>query len=318
MATHARPVLRLGTRGSDLARWQAERVRALLGRRGVGTDLVVIRTSGDEVTGGPPDPPRGPATAVKRLFTKEIEQALLEDRIDVAVHSLKDLAAVLPDGLTIAAYPERTDPRDSLVSPAGLRLERLTRGGRVGTASVRRRAALLAARPDLEIVPIRGNVPTRLRRLDADGLDAIVLAAAGLERLRVDARSVPLSPDVVTPAPGQGALAVQCRADDADTLLHLRPLDDARVRAQVEAERAALARLEGGCQAPIGALCAGDDGGLVLDVRVYAPDGSQTLHARTAIDEQAPERGGREAAEHLLREGAGELIAAARERGGDG
>jgi len=317
MVTHARPVLRLGTRGSALARWQAERVRELLHGRGVKADLVIVRTFGDE-GGGPPDVPRDPTVAVKRLFTKEIEDALLARRIDLAVHSLKDLAAVQPDRLVLAACPERADPRDVLVSRDGRGLFDLREAARVGTSSVRRRAALLAARPDLVVVPMRGNVPTRLHKLETDELDGVVLAAAGLTRLGVAVPWAALEPDVVTPAPGQGALAVQCRDDDPDTLLHARPLDDPAVGAQIRAERAALARLEGGCQAPIGALCRTEGSGLVLDVRVYALDGSRVLHARVTVDPGDPEAAGRDAADRLLADGAGELIGAARAGGANG
>jgi len=301
--------LRIGTRGSDLALWQARRVQALLAAREVPADLVAIHTSGDEGGRGRP----APGTTGKGLFTKEIEDALLAERVDLAVHSLKDLTAELPRGLAIAAYPEREDPRDALVSSRGGSVPDLPRGARVGTSSLRRRAALLAARSDLKIVALRGNVPTRVKKVGRDGLDAAVLALAGLKRLGLDALAVPLSPDWFPPAPGQGALAIEARADDGPVLDLLRPLDQPAVRCAVEAERAALAELEGGCQAAIGAFCEHGGEGLVLHVRVFAPDGTRHLSAAGPVDSGDPATSGRMVAHDLLRQGARELIRAADE-----
>lgn len=296
--------LRIGTRGSELARWQAARVQALLAARGAAAELVPIRTGGDR--GLAP----GPGLTGKGLFTKEIEDALLAGTVDLAVHSLKDLPTGLPRGLMLAAFPERADSRDALVScwPGGV--EGLPRGARVGTSSLRRRAALLARRPDLEIVPLRGNVPTRVRRVGSGGVDATVLALAGLTRLALGDRAIPLDPAQHPPAPGQGALAVEVRADDQRVLDLVRALDDPAVRAAVLAERAALAALEGGCRAAIGAWCDGRRGASVLHVRVYAPDGSRSLEASAPIDARDPEAAGLRAAEGLLRAGASELIRA--------
>lgn len=301
-------VLRIGTRGSDLARWQASRVQALLAERGVAAELVTIRTGGDD--------PRARRTAQvtgKGLFTKEIEDALLAGSVDLAVHSLKDLPTETPKGLVLAAFPERADPRDALVSrwPGGL--EALPAGARVGTSSLRRRAALLVARADLEIVPLRGNVPTRVRRVGRDGLDAAVLALAGLQRLQLDADVVALDPLRHVPAPGQGALAVQARSDDRSVLALVRPLDDASVRAAVEAERGALAALEGGCRAAIGAFCAADGNDLTLHVRVFAPDGTESLGASVPVRRRAPAKSGADAARQLLEAGAARLVQAGQE-----
>lgn len=305
--TYPSSVLKIGTRGSDLARWQAERVRELLAHAGVRAELVTIRTSGDE---GSPVAPPAPGTTGKGRFTKEIEEALLAGRVDLAVHSLKDLGAVLPEGLVVAAYPEREDPRDALVSVAGSDLMTLPRGARVGTSSLRRGAALLAARPDLEIVPLRGNVPTRVNKVGPGGLDAAVLALAGLKRLGLAERAVPLAPEQVPPAPGQGALALEARADDGAVLERLRALDRPEVRRAVEAERAALAELEGGCTAAIGALCAAGPDGMVLQVWVFAPDGSEVLWARRLVEPHDPARSGVSVARELLDRGARRLIEA--------
>ena len=299
--------LRIGTRGSDLARWQATRVRDLLAARGVAAELVTIRTSGDEGSRARP----APGTTGKGLFTKEIEDALLGGRVDLAVHSLKDLSVELPRGLTIAAYPEREDARDALVSAHGGGVIELPRGARVGTSSLRRRAALLAARPDLEIVTLRGNVPTRVKQVGRNGLEAAVLALAGLKRLGLADGAVPLPLDWFPPAPGQGALALEARANDRAVLDLLRPLDQPSVRCAVEAERTALAELEGGCQAAIGAFCEHGRDGLVLQVRVFAPDGTRQLSARGPVDPGDPAKSGRIVARDLVLQGARDLIRAA-------
>lgn len=301
--------LRIGTRGSDLARWQATRVQGLLAAGGVSAELVTIRTSGDEGSRSRP----APGTTGKGRFTKEIEDALLGGRVDLAVHSLKDLSAELPPGLTIAAYPEREDPRDALVSVTRGDVQQLPRGARVGTSSLRRRAALLAARPDLVIVALRGNVPTRVKKVGTDGLNAAVLALAGLKRLGLADGAVPLAPDLFPPAPGQGALALEARAGDRGVLELLAPLDQPAVRCAVEAERTALAELEGGCQAAIGAFCEYGRDGLVLNVRVFAPDGTRQLSAKGPVNPGDPVSSGRTVARDLLLQGARDLIRAADE-----
>lgn len=303
--TNPARTLRIGTRASELAKWQASRVVTLLAARGVAATLVPIRTSGDDRRVLP-----GPGVTGKGLFTKEIEDALLAGQVDLAVHSLKDLPTETSSGLTLAAFPERADVRDAVVSRRAGGLEGLPERARVGTSSLRRRAALLAFRPDLEIVPLRGNVPTRVRRVGAGDLDAVVVALAGLTRLGLADGAVPLDPLRHPPAPGQGALAVEVRAGDEPVLDLVRPLDDTGVRTAVVAERAALGALEGGCRAAIGAWCGGDGSGLTLHVRVYAPDGSRRLDASSVVNPRDPEAAGLRAADELLRAGAAELIRA--------
>ena len=241
----------LGTRGSPLATWQAEWVRkALLSRHaGLEVRLEVIRTAGDAMLAAP-----SPGATPKGLFTKEIEVALLSGRIDLAVHSLKDLPTALPEGLALAAVPVREDPADVLVSAAGCRLDELPRGATVMTGSPRRRAQLLHRRRDLQVVPIHGNIQTRLRKLGESGAQAMVLAGAGLVRLGLaDRIAERLDPAQMLPACGQGALAVESRSDANEVLELLMPLDDGPARLAVTAERSFLAALGGGCRAPIGA-----------------------------------------------------------------
>ncbi|MFQ6047510.1 MAG: hydroxymethylbilane synthase [Gemmatimonadales bacterium] len=300
-------MLRIGTRGSALALWQANHVGSLLSERGVAAEIITIRTSGDE--GGI----RHSGIAVKGTFTKEIETALVERRVDIAVHSLKDLMIDLPPGLVVAAYPERADRRDALVTRERVGLADLPRGARVGTASLRRRAAVLRARPDLHMIPLRGNVPTRLRRVDDGTVDAAVLAMAGLERLGLGDRGVPLDPEVVVPAPGQGALAIEARELDTATLEIIAALDDEDVRMSVEAERAALARLETGCNVPIGATCLPHAGRWNLRVTVYAVDGTESMTSVVPVDADRPRAAGTRAAEELLGRGARRLIDGAME-----
>jgi len=268
MSPHA--ALRLGTRGSDLARTQSGTVAAALERLGATVELVIIKTSGDTNTAG-----SFASIGPQGVFVREIEQALVERRIDLAVHSFKDLPTKSPAELTIAAVPPRVDPADLLL----VRREALSggaddwlplkRGARVGTASARRRAWLAHFRPDLAVEPLRGNVPTRVSRLEEGRFDAILLAAAGVERLQAEQRLgsalagvtvLRLDPKRFVPAPAQGALAVQCRRDDARVLDMLARLDDAQSRAAVTAERDALARAEGGCDVAFGAYCAAEGG----------------------------------------------------------
>ncbi len=299
------PLLRIGTRGSALARAQARRVQTCLHQLGVDTELVIIRTSGDE-------PRSSRREIVKGLFTKEIEAALLDGDVDVAVHSLKDLLLDQPKGLMLAAFPERADPRDALVTRDGRSVAELATSAQIGTSSLRRRAALLAARPDIRIEPLRGNVPTRVERVDRGELDGAVLAMAGLERLGMAGRGVPLDATVFVPAPGQGALALQTRTDDETTNVIVRRLDQCTVRAQVEAERAALQLLAGGCEVPIGAVCVPERNETMLHVTVYAPDGSQSLSARAVLDSSNPVATGESAARELIAKGAAPLLELAR------
>jgi len=261
----ARAKLRLGTRGSELARTQSGTMAAALARLGVAVELTIIKTSGDQNTTS-----TFASIGPQGVFVREIEQALVERRIELAVHSFKDLPTKSPPELVIAAVPARVDPadlllvrRDALAGAADDWLP-LKTGARVGTASARRRAWLKHFRPDLVVEPLRGNVPTRVRRLEEGRFDAIVLAAAGVERLQAEQRLgsaladiavLKLDPKRFVPAPAQGALAVQCRLDDARVLEALAAIDDAPSRAAVTAERDALARAEGGCDVAFGAYC---------------------------------------------------------------
>lgn len=266
--------LRVGTRGSRLARAQAGLVAEGLRKHvpDLAVELVLIETFGDAHRDVALKPELG-----QSFFTKEIEAALLSGEVDVAVHSCKDLATVLPVGLRLGAIPPREDPRDVLVSRAG-RLSDLPAGARVGTSSPRRRGFLAAARPDLEVVDMRGNVPTRVAALDEGVLDAIVLAAAGLVRLGLTERITErLEPDVMTPAAAQGALAVQTREDDPKTNALVAHLDDRASRSAVLAERACLRRLEAGCQAPVGALARVSGAQLALDAAVVRPGGPEAV-----------------------------------------
>lgn len=287
--------LRLGTRGSLLALTQSRMIAGLLEARhpGLAVEIVEIRTSGDRIQDVPLGPHLGQA-----FFTKEIEDALLEDRVDLAVHSCKDLATVLPEGLTLGAVPTRENPRDALVSAHGT-LARLAAGARVGTSSMRRRRFLAAYRPDLEVVDLRGNVPTRVGAVDEGRCHAVVLAMAGLRRLGLEARiTEELDPSVLLPAAAQGALAVEVREADEVALAAVAVLDDAVARAEVTAERACLRRLEAGCQAPVGVLGRADGQGLVLRAAVAGPDGVVSVHL--AGDPDGAEALGVRAAEGLL------------------
>lgn len=264
----AEPLI-IGSRGSALALWQANWIRGQLGQAAGG--IQVIRTTGDRIT----DVPLAQVGA-KGLFTKEIEEALLAGQIDVAVHSLKDMPTELPEGLTLAAIPEREDVRDAVV---GLRLEQMKPGARVGTSSLRRSAQLKAMRPDLDLRPIRGNVDTRIRKLEEGEFEAIVLAAAGLRRLGLAGRIAELlEPSVMLPATGQGALAVETRASGKG-FDEVQALNHSATRVAVTAERAMLRALGGGCQVPIGGYARVRNGSVELDGLVIAPDGSRVVRA---------------------------------------
>ncbi len=291
--------MKLGTRGSRLAQWQAEWVRDRLSARGVTAEIVVIATRGDAEVDRPLHELEG-----KGFFTKEIEDALLAGRIDVAVHSLKDLPTQLPDGLALAAVPERHDAREALVG--GTRLTDLAAGARVGTSSLRRMTQVRYLRPDLQVVSLRGNVPTRVRKaLAGDGCDAALLALAGLERLGLAERAAPLDPLEVMPAPGQGALGLEIRANDGPTRDALRPLADAVSTRAVAAERALLAALGGGCQAPVAAWVDGQR----LFGRVTGLDGAVQHTASAPIDSARPEAAGEAVARLLEADGAASLLA---------
>ena len=273
--------LRIGTRGSPLARVQTALVcRALeaahpeLAASGV-LEVVAIRTTGDRVVDRPLAELGG-----KGLFCKEIETALLAGRIDLAVHSMKDLPTWLPDGLVIGAVLPRGDPRDVLIARAPTTIAELPEGALIGTASVRRRAQLLARRPDLRVADFRGNVETRLGKLAAGEVDAAVLALAGLERLGIEpAGAVVLAPEVMLPAVGQGAIGIECRASDASARTLLAAIDDPASSACLRAERALLAALDGSCHTPIAGHAELDGGRLRLRALIARPDGSECLRA---------------------------------------
>lgn len=297
--------MKLGTRGSQLARWQAEWVRDRLAENGVAAELVVIKTRGDAEVDRPLHELEG-----KGFFTKEIEDALLEGRIDVAVHSLKDLPTALPPGLALGAVPRRHDPREALVN--GTSLHELAPGTRIGTSSLRRVAQVCFLRPDLVVVPLRGNVPTRVRKVEArDGLDAALLAIAGLERLDLGKHGSVVDPLEVMPAPGQGALGIEVRDRDTATRKALQTLHDSASAVAVTAERALLAALGGGCQAPVAAYVGSREqgAGSRLYGRVTAQDGSVQLTASADVDPKHPEQAGETVARLLEGEGAASLLA---------
>ena len=270
--------LRVGTRGSPLALAQTEEALAHLRRAHADLEFetVEIRTQGDE--GYRED--LGTPLDGKRAFTKRIEEALLDGKVDLAVHSLKDVPTELVPGLEIAAVPPRADPRDVLVTNGDHNLTHLPPGTRVGTSSLRRKAQLLAEWPKLRIVELHGNVGTRLRRLDAHEYDAVVVAAAGLSRLGLgDRKPQPIDPAVLTPAPGQGALALESRTADARVHALLKAVDDPASRAATDAERTLSARLGGGCNVPFGALATVAEGALLLRAVVASPDGRRIVRA---------------------------------------
>ncbi|MGE5645010.1 MAG: hydroxymethylbilane synthase [Acidobacteriota bacterium] len=294
-------MLTIGSRGSKLALWQAEWVKARLEALGETCRIEIIKTTGDKIT----DVPLAKVGS-KGLFTKEIEEALLDGRIDLAVHSLKDLPTELPAGLKIAAVPAREDARDAL---AGRRLADLPAGARVGTSSLRRVAQLRAARPDLIIESVRGNLDTRLRKLDEGQYDAIVLAAAGLTRLGWASRIAEcFAPEVMCPAVGQGALAIETR-ETGEAARVCAGLDEARVHAAVDAERAVLAALGGGCQVPIGAYGQAVGDRLELTAIAALPDGSRMVRRSASGPLAESARIGRELGAELLDAGAREILA---------
>jgi hydroxymethylbilane synthase len=299
--------LRIGTRSSALALAQAEEVRALLGREGLEAEIVPITTTGDEGTPAG-SAPLGAGATLKGLWIDAIVEALRNGEIDVAVHSAKDLPAEDEEDLTIGAVPERADPRDVLI----LAPEREPGPGvRIGTSSLRRRAQLLAAYPGVQVVELRGNVPTRLRKVTDGEVDGAVLAAAGLARLSlvpVDARE--LGVDVMVPAPGQGCLAVQCRTEDRSTQAALTMLEHRPSRIALETERALVRLLEGGCALPLGAIAAAKRDTVRLAGLVASSDGSQVVTA--AAEAHAPERAAGLVADQLLELGAGSILDGAR------
>ncbi len=293
-------MLVIASRGSQLALWQAHWVEQQLAKLGHQSRIEIVKTTGDKIT----DVPLA-QVGTKGLFTKEIEEALLEGRADLAVHSLKDLPTELPEGLVLAAVPPREDPRDAIV---GRPLADLPRGAKVGTSSLRRAAQLRKFRPDLQIESVRGNLDTRLRKLDKGRYDAIVLAAAGLKRLGWSGRIAELLPaEIMCSAVGQGALAIETRTGGAGRDV-CATLDHADTRAAVTAERGVLAALGGGCQVPIGAFATADDARLRITAVVASPDGSELVRGDAEGASAEAERIGRVLGEDLLNRGARTIL----------
>ncbi len=297
--------MRLGTRGSLLALQQAHMVKKWVEELNpeIAVTLIHIKTTGDKLdfplfqVGG------------KGLFVKEIEEALTRKEIDLAVHSAKDLPAIIPEGLILLAFPEREDPRDALVSQGGKGFEEVPQGGKIGTGSLRRKAQLLNLRPDLEIVPLRGNLDTRLKKLMAMNLDGVILAAAGLRRMNWEGQvSEFFDPETMVPAIGQGALAVETREGDERARRAVAPLDHPPTRVSVLAERAFLRRLEGGCQVPIGGLARIRAERLVLTGLVAGIDGRRVVKGKVEGPLEKNTELGVQLAEELLGRGAEEIL----------
>ena len=295
-------LLRIGSRGSQLALWQSNHISALLREGGHEVEIEIIKTTGDKIT----DVALA-QVGTKGMFTKEIEEALLERRVDLAVHSLKDLPTELAPEFEIAAITTRENPRDAFLSRHFESIHDLPQKSRVGTSSLRRQAQLKALRPDLDVFPLRGNVDTRLRKLEEGEYDAIILAAAGLNRLGLTQRIRAILPeDIMCPAAGQGALGIEIRAGDAALREQLKFLDDPAARASTTAERALLNELGGGCQVPIGAFAEVRDGIVRLTGVVARPDGSMVLRdVRTGTD---PKSLGESLGRSLLERGGKEIL----------
>ena len=300
--------IRIATRKSPLAMWQAEHVAAALkaAHPGMEVELLAMSTQGDKILDTPLAKIGG-----KGLFIKELEQAMLDDRADIAVHSMKDVPVEFPPGLHLSTIMEREDPRDAFVSNHFSRFDDLPKGATVGTSSLRRQCQLLDQRPDLEIHPLRGNVNTRLRKLDEGEYDAIILAAAGLIRLDFDDRITHfIEPEQSLPAVGQGAVGIECRIDDPRINELLAPLNHEETALRVRAERAMNNRLEGGCQVPIAGHAIIQDDQLFLRGLVGTTDGEEIVRGEIAGPAEAGEAMGTALAEELLQRGASEILKA--------
>ncbi|GHE20996.1 hydroxymethylbilane synthase [Halomonas urumqiensis] len=301
--------LRIATRKSQLAMWQAEHVRDRLiaANPGLEVELVAIVTRGDKILDTPLAKVGG-----KGLFVKELEEAMLDGRADIAVHSMKDVPMHFPEGLGLSVILEGAEPTDAFVSNRYARFDELPEGAKIGTSSLRRGLQMSESRPDLQILTLRGNVQTRLSKLDDGEFDAIILATSGLKRLGLGARiAQELPPEVCLPACGQGALGIECRLHDPELISLLAPLDDAATATRVRAERAMNTRLEGGCQVPIGGHAIFENDGQTLWLRalVGTPDGTRVLRAEGRGSIHEPEALGIRVAEELLDLGAGEILA---------
>lgn len=301
-------ILKIATRQSPLALWQAEHIRARLEalHADLKVELVTFVTQGDKILDTPLAKIGG-----KGLFVKELEAALLDGRADLAVHSMKDVPMALPEGLSLAVICEREDPLDAFVSNSYNHFDDLPQGAKVGTSSLRRKCQILKQRPDLEIVDLRGNVGTRLSKLDAGNYDAIILASAGLKRLGLAARiRHTIQPVISLPAVGQGALGLECRTDDQAVLDLIQPLMHTETNVCVRAERAFNAYLEGGCQVPIAGYATLQDGQIHLEGRVGSVDGQTLLKAEHVGAPEQAEQLGVALAQDLLAQGAGEILKA--------
>ena len=300
-------VIKIGTRGSKLALAQSSMIGKIIKKEHPETDvkLVIIKTKGDKIIDSPLSKIGG-----KGLFVKEIEEALLENLVDIAVHSIKDVPAELPDGLSIPFFPEREDPSDAFLSVKFKKLEDLPEGSRVGTGSLRRSSQLLNKRPDIEIIPIRGNVDTRIKKLESGELDAILLAASGLNRLGLSSRINQLLPPLdFIPAVGQGALGLEVRTDDIECNKLLVFLNHTETALAVRAERAFLNRLEGGCQVPIGAHAFIEGDRIIVHGMVSELDGSSIIRDSLIDTCEQPEKAGETLAARLLDMGADKILA---------
>jgi hydroxymethylbilane synthase len=297
--------LRIGTRGSVLAKWQAEFVRKqLFQQAGVETEVIIIKTSGDKMQHTSLSEIGG-----QGIFIKELEQALLDKTIDIAVHSVKDVPTEVRAGLSFPAICQRADVRDCIVSANNATLATLRQGARVGTGSLRRQAQLRHVRPDLDVRDLRGNVDTRLRKVESGEYDAVVLAKAGLDRLGAAHRiSEILGPEVCLPAVGQGAIGVECRADDAESNDVLDKLNHPETRAAIVAERTLLAALQGGCQVPLGAWARIERDELVLEACVCSTDGQQYVRRRLVGSPENPRDLGHRMARVLIESGAQNIL----------
>lgn len=298
--------IKIGTRGSKLALAQSNLIKEIIEKRhtGLNVDLVIIKTKGDKIIDSPLSKIGG-----KGLFVKEIEEALLNDRIDIAVHSIKDVPAELPEGLCIPFFPEREDPSDAFLSLKYDNFKGLPRGARVGTGSLRRSSQLLNIRKDIKIIPVRGNVDTRIGRLESGELDAIILATSGLNRMGISSKiKERLSPERLIPAVGQGALGLEIRENDK--LCHdlLKFINHRKTELAVKAERSFLKRLEGGCQVPIGAYGRIENNQIILQGMVAELDGSRVIRDIEKSQCDDPERAGRILAEKLLEDGADKIL----------
>lgn len=301
--------LRIGTRGSALALWQANYIRERLAElHGIEAEIIRIRTAGDHMQTASVAQLNA-QVGLKGVFIKELEDALLTGTIDLAVHSMKDVPTEVPAGLAFPAVTRREDPRDCLISRQTRTLQHLPAGARVGTSSLRRQAQIRHARADLRMADLRGNVDTRLKKLASGEFDAIVLAMAGVNRLGLSNQITQvLGTEMMLPAVGQGALGIEARAGDRETSALVASLDDAETRACVTSERALLRELEGGCQVPLGAYACARNGALVLEARVYSPDGSECVGG---TDSGAPAMGeeiGTRLARNLIEKGAARIL----------